>query len=95
MIYNNTETEELLEVENIDKITFSNKVILFNDDWHSFDEVINQIMKATGVSVEIAEQLTLEVHNSGKACVYTGSMVECLKVSSILEEIGLHTQIEY
>jgi len=81
-------------ISNVD-VTFSSKVILFNDDWHTFDEVISQIMKATGKSYDNAQELTLEVHSEGKAVVYDGEMSECLKVSSILEEISLHTQIEY
>jgi len=81
-------------ISNVD-VTFSSKVILFNDDWHTFDEVISQIMKATGKSYDNAQELTLEVHSEGKAVVYDGDMSDCLKVSSILEEISLHTQIEY
>lgn len=71
------------------------KVILFNDDWHTFEEVIVQLMKATGCGRERAEALTWEVHTRGKAAVYEGTLTECLQVSSILEEIALHTQIEY
>ena len=71
------------------------KVILFNDEWHTFDEVINQIRKATNCSSEKAEALTWEVHSKGKAIVFEGDFLECLRVSGILEEISLHTQIEY
>jgi len=70
------------------------KVILFNDQIHSFDEVIGQIIKATGCDTTKAEALTWEVHNSGKAMVFEGVMNECLKVSHVLEEIELNTQIE-
>jgi ATP-dependent Clp protease adaptor protein ClpS len=70
------------------------KVILFNDDFHTFDEVIAQLIKAIGCSYEKAEALTWEVHTKGKAVVYTGELSECLRVSSVLEEIALHTQIE-
>ncbi|MFY7997912.1 MAG: ATP-dependent Clp protease adaptor ClpS [Candidatus Kapaibacteriota bacterium] len=72
----------------------SNRVILFNDEWHSFDEVIEQIIKATGCSYDKAEDLTWEVHNAGKAMVYEGDMGDCLRVSNVLEEIKLRTQIE-
>jgi len=90
-------TLELLEadVEEIEDITFPAKVILFNDDWHTFEEVIEQIIKAVKCTFEEAEEKTWEVHSKGKSCVFEGDMPECLKVSSILEEIGLHTQIEY
>ncbi len=71
----------------------ASRVILFNDDWHSFDEVIAQLIKATNCSFEKARALTFEVHVKGKAVVYSGELKECLRVSSILEEIALHTQI--
>lgn len=72
----------------------SARVILYNDEEHTFDEVIIQIMKATGCTLERAEVLTLEVHRTGKAMVFSGGFTECLRVSGILEEIGLMTQIE-
>lgn len=70
------------------------KVILFNDEWHTFDEVIEQIIKATGCTADKAETLTLEVHHRGKAMVYEGEMVDCIRVSAVLEEISLRTRIE-
>ncbi len=74
-------------------VGFPFRVILYNDDWHTFDEVINQIIKATNCSFEKARDLTFEVHVKGKAIVFHGPLPECLKVSSVLEEIELHTQI--
>ncbi len=84
--------ELLLEETTTD--TLSAKCILFNDDWHTFDEVINQIMKATKCSQEKAERHTMEVHFNGKSVVYTGELGRCLNVSSILEEIALRTNVE-
>jgi ATP-dependent Clp protease adapter protein ClpS len=69
------------------------KVILFNDDWHSFEEVINQIIKAVQCSYDMARGYAFEAHVKGKAVVYNGELNQCLKVSSVLEEISLHTQI--
>lgn len=82
-----------LEEEKID-IDLGSKVILFNDDWHTFEEVIAQIIKATKCSFIDARDKTFEVHVNGKAIVYSGEMSDCLRVSGILEEILLHTQIE-
>jgi len=89
--------QEIEEPEVIDEIdvTLGSKVILFNDEIHSFEEVTQQIIKAIKCSENEAEAYTWEVHSKGKACVFTGEMHECLRVSSVLEEIGLHTQIEY
>jgi len=69
------------------------RVILFNDDWHTFEEVISQLIKATSCSFEVARDKTFEVHIKGKANVFSGSIPSCLKVSGILEEIALHTQV--
>jgi ATP-dependent Clp protease adaptor protein ClpS len=83
----------ILEEEKTD-ISLGSRVILFNDDWHSFEEVISQIIKATKCSFIEARDKTFEVHVNGKAVVYSGEMSDCLRVSGILEEILLHTQIE-
>lgn len=70
------------------------RVVLFNDEEHSFDEVIEQIMKAVRCSRQKAEKHTWEVHTRGRSIVYAGPMFQCLKVSSILEEIALKTEIQ-
>jgi ATP-dependent Clp protease adapter protein ClpS len=70
------------------------KVILFNDEVHTFDEVIGQLIKATRCTREKAEALAWEVHTTGKAMVYTGELSRCMEVSGVLEEIELMTQIE-
>lgn len=73
---------------------FGSRVILFNDDVHTFEEVANQLVKAIECSLEHATKLTNEVHTKGKAAVFEGEMVDCIRVSFVLEEISLHTQIE-
>jgi hypothetical protein len=52
-------------------------------------------MKATGCSMSTGEQLAFEVDSYGLACVYEGEMTECLHVSSVLEEISLHTEVKF
>ena len=91
-----SENKPVLVVEELDTFsnTFASKVILFNDNIHTFDDVISQLIKAIGCSSERAEAYAWEVHTKGKACVFVGEIEKCLKVSGILEEIGLHTQIE-
>jgi ATP-dependent Clp protease adaptor protein ClpS len=69
------------------------KVIIYNDDWHTFDEVIIQLIKDVNCTFEQARGYAFEVHIKGKAIVFNGMLEECLKVSSILEEIQLNTQI--
>ncbi|NOZ24627.1 MAG: ATP-dependent Clp protease adaptor ClpS [Nitrospirae bacterium] len=69
-------------------------VILLNDDWHTFDEVIMQVMKATGCSLEQATEITWHAHVEGEAVCYTGPRERCEHVASILEEIELGVRLE-
>jgi ATP-dependent Clp protease adaptor protein ClpS len=71
----------------------ASRVILYNDDWHTFDEVIAQLIIATKCSYDQARGFAFEVHVKGKAIVFSGSISDCLKVSSVLEQIALLTQI--
>jgi len=70
------------------------QTVLFNDEVHSFDEVILQIQKATGYSLERSYDLTMRVHKSGKAVVYIGDKTACEKVSNVLKQIQLIVQVE-
>ncbi len=85
--------EELLTIDSTG-LSFPARVILFNDDIHTFEEVALQLVKAIHCSYERGMEIAWEVHTRGKACVYEGDISECLRVSTILEEIALHTQIE-
>jgi ATP-dependent Clp protease adaptor protein ClpS len=81
------------EVEEETAVGLPFKVLLFNDDWHSFDEVIAQLEKALKCPFDLARDYAFEAHIKGKACIFNGLLEECLKVTSVLEEIALHTQI--
>lgn len=70
------------------------RLFLYDDDIHTFDEVIEQVIKATGCSYAHAEKLTWQVHNEGKAMVLEGEFEACLRADSILKEIQLVTEIK-
>ncbi len=70
------------------------RVILYDDDVHTFEEVIVQLIKATGCSAEQAERHAWTVHTEGKDCVYEGDFEDCFRVQGVLREIQLVTEIE-
>lgn len=87
------------EVEVIDDDTTNNtaepwKVILYNDNIHSFDEVIMQLIKALGCGSQKAEEIAFEAHTKGKAIAFSGAFEECFRVTGILREIQLIVEIE-
>jgi len=47
-------------------------VILYNDDHHSMEFVIEVLLKVLGCPMERAYQLMMEAHTSGRAVIWTG-----------------------
>ena len=70
------------------------RVILYNDDWHAMDEVVFQIQKATGCSLEKAEMHTIEAHVTGRTIVFRGERERCRQVASVLREIRLQCEVD-
>ncbi len=70
------------------------KVVLYNDNIHTFDEVILQLQKAIGCSAQRAEAIAFEAHHRGKAVAYSGEFNECFRVMGVLREIQLVVEIE-
>lgn len=88
----NEETQVLVEVA--EALDTPWRLILYNDDIHTFDEVIAQLIKAIKCSPHRAEEIAFRVHYEGKALVFEGAFEECLRINSILMEIQLVTEIK-
>jgi ATP-dependent Clp protease adaptor protein ClpS len=69
-------------------------VILFNDDYHTFDAVVGQVQKATGCSTGEAFQITYSAHTNGRATAYVGTKPACERVAAVLREIELRVELE-
>jgi ATP-dependent Clp protease adapter protein ClpS len=98
LVLSGTESEEITETKTEEEVeesvTTPWRLILYDDDIHTFDEVISQLMKATGCSLSEAEDKTWKVHNEGKALVHEGEFEECLRIDGVLKEIQLVTEIK-
>ena len=70
------------------------KVIVYNDQIHTFDQVIIQLVKATHCKRQDAKAKAEEIHTRGKAVVFVGEPAKCFEVSAVLDEIKLHVNIE-
>ena len=89
-----TEVDVEVEEETEERLDHPWRVILYNDDIHSFDEVIFQLIKATGCSTQEAEAHAWTVHTQGKDTVFEGAFEDCFRVQGVLREIQLVTEIE-
>lgn len=88
------DVDTAVEEEHEERVAMPWRVILYNDEIHTFEEVILQIMKATGCSAGQAERHAWTVHTEGKDRVYEGEFEECFRVQGVLREIQLVTEIE-
>ncbi len=89
------EDEEILVDDDIgSRIDAPWKVILYNDDIHTFEEVIVQLQKALGCGQSRAEKIAFEAHSRGKAIAYDGEFEDCFRVLGVLREIQLVVEIE-
>ncbi len=84
----------LLEPTDIDHIGSDFRVILYNDDFHSFEEVTEQVKKAAGCSTSRAEEITIEAHFKGRAICFRGERGECQRVCKVLREIRLQCEVD-
>ena len=88
-----TAEETELQEDTIFLADIAARIILFNDEWHTFEEVIEQIILATGYKTTKAELMTHEVHTKGRSIIYSGDLGKCLHISEVLEEINLGTEV--
>jgi ATP-dependent Clp protease adaptor protein ClpS len=69
------------------------RVVLFNCECHTFDEVERQLIKAVRCSLAAARAFSAEVHNKGSSVVYEGVRERCEAVAAVLEEIQLRVKV--
>jgi len=76
-----------------EKETNKYEIILFNDDIHTFDYVIDSLIEICEHTLEQAEQCTYLVHYKGKCSVKTGEYDELKPRCTRLLQKGLSAEI--
>lgn len=69
-------------------------LILYNDDYHTFDFVIESLIEVCGHDPIIAEQCTTIIHFNGKCDVKSGSEKFLIPLRNELDSRGLIAIIE-
>jgi len=72
---------------------FEWRVVLFNCDCHTFDEVERQLMKAIHCSLSLARKYSWEVHSKGSSVIYKGPLERCEAVAAVLADIRLVVKV--
>ncbi len=90
--------QELKEVLLLDEEVSTGKqqaqLIVYNDDFNTFDWVIQCFMEVCNHTFEQSEQLSLIVHYKGKAIVKTDSFPRLKPMKDALLERGLSAVID-
>jgi ATP-dependent Clp protease adaptor protein ClpS len=83
------------EVEVLDDIGFTDvkDLIVFNDDYNTFEHVISTLIKVCKHSAEQAEQCTIIIHYKGKCAVKTGSFNELKPMRNAICDKGIAAEI--
>lgn len=68
-------------------------LIVYNDDFNTFDHVINTLIKVCKHSVEQAEQCTYIIHYKGKCAVKKGLFNELRPMKDSICEAGIDAKI--
>ena len=89
-MYQEEKLVELLE----DNITVDPvDLVVFNDDFNTFDHVINTLIKVCKHSTEQAEQCTWIIHFRGKCSVKTGTFNQLKPMRDSICDAGIDARI--
>jgi ATP-dependent Clp protease adaptor protein ClpS len=95
-MWNNTQTEVEVIEEVLEDVRSEDlkDLVVYNDDYNTFDHVINTLIKVCKHTPEQAEQFTLIIHYKGKCCVKTGTFIEVKPMRDAICDAGIDARIQ-
>ena len=88
-----TEIDVLEEIEQEIKEGNSHKLIIFNDDYNTFDHVIDTLIDICQHSREQAEQCAIITHYVGKCSVKEGSFNKLRPLCEGILDRGINAEV--
>jgi ATP-dependent Clp protease adaptor protein ClpS len=70
------------------------KLVVFNDDYNTFDHVINTLVKVCKHTLQQAEQCTWLIHYRGKCIVKTGNFRKLKPMRDGICDAGIDARIQ-
>lgn len=89
-----TEIEEEVAVKESTNTGFNHQLILFDDDFNTFDFVIESLVKVCKHDMVQAEQCTYIVHYKGKCSVKRGDREILRSMRTALTDRGLTAEVQ-
>ena len=94
MISFNTKPFQESESELLTDEKPNHRLILYNDDYHTFEFVIETLIKVCNHDLIQAEQCTYLVHYAGKCVVKEGNFSKLEPLCTALHDRGLTAEID-
>lgn len=88
-----TQEQELVDLLEAVEITDVKDLVVFNDDFNTFDHVINTLIRVCKHTPEQAEQCTMLIHFKGKCTVRTGSYDQLNPMREAICDAGIDAKI--
>lgn len=88
-----TSTETDIEEEILRAEKKQNELVIYNDDFNTFDYVIDTLIRVCGHDALQAEQCTLMIHYNGKCSVKRGEFKKLRPLCENILERGLTAEI--
>lgn len=86
---NDFETDVLEDEE----VKETNSLVVYNDDYNSFEKVIVALMQICEHTLEQAEQCTTIIHYKGKCSVKQGEFEKLLEMKRAINEKGIDAKV--
>ena len=88
------QSETIFKSSILEQLVEEKDLIVYNDDYNSFDHVIESLVKVCKHDKVQAEQCTYLIHHKGKCQVKRGELKDLVLMCTSLLERGLTAEIE-
>ena len=85
--------DELVEILEDTTSTDLKQLIVYNDDFNTFEHVINTLIKVCKHTTEQAEQCTYLIHYAGKCSVKKGTYTTLKPMQEAISDRGISVEI--
>lgn len=93
-IYLQTEWQEEVDVLVAEDLDEEKRLVVHNDDFNTFDHVINTLIRVCKHDPHQAEQCTYIIHYRGRCAVKNGAYTELKPLREGISEAGIKATIE-
>lgn len=70
------------------------RVLIYNNHFHRFEDVVKWLQEATEHSRELIEEICSVCEEDGRAICFVGSKARCHEVASTIRSHGLQVEVD-